>query len=97
VTGTGPTHTVRATAANLWRLCGIPHNWHTFASALISAGCSVKAVQSALGHESAAVTLDTYGHLWPSDEDKTRAAIDAFLGGSDSTPRVRSVSDAGHS
>jgi integrase len=52
---------------------------HTFASALIAAGCSVKAVQMALGHESAAVTLDTYSHLWPSDTDRTRAAVESFL------------------
>ncbi|HEY5024870.1 MAG TPA: site-specific integrase [Acidimicrobiales bacterium] len=52
---------------------------HTFASALISAGCSVKAVQMALGHDSATTTLNLYAHLWPSDADRTRAAIDAFL------------------
>jgi integrase len=54
---------------------------HTFASALIAAGCSVKAVQTALGHESATTTLNTYAHLWPSDSDRTRAALDAFLTG----------------
>lgn len=48
---------------------------HHFASKLIAAGCSVKAVQSALGHENASTTLDTYGHLWPGDDDRIRAAI----------------------
>ena len=62
---------------------------HTYASALIAAGCSVKAVQVALGHESAAVTLDTYSHLWPSDEDRTRAAVESFLRPKD--PESRSV------
>ena len=52
---------------------------HYFASALISAGCSVKAVQSALGHASATETPDTYSHLWPSDDDRTRTAIDLAL------------------
>jgi integrase len=52
---------------------------HTFASALIAQGCSVKAVQMALGHESAAVTLNTYAHLWPSDTDRVRAAVESFL------------------
>ncbi|MEO5679735.1 MAG: tyrosine-type recombinase/integrase [Acidimicrobiales bacterium] len=42
---------------------------HCFASALIAAGCTVKQVQAALGHESAKVTLDVYGHLWPGDDD----------------------------
>jgi integrase len=58
---------------------------HTFASALIASGCSVKVVQTALGHESAKVTLDTYSHLWPDDDDRTRAAVDAFLGAGVST------------
>jgi integrase len=56
-----------------------------FASALIASGCSVKVVQTALGHESAKVTLDTHNHLWPEDDDRARAAVDAFLGGGVST------------
>jgi integrase len=52
---------------------------HHCASLLISAGCSVKAVQSFLGHKNASETLDTYGHLWPGDQDRIRAAIDAGL------------------
>ena len=31
-------------------------------------------------HASAKTTLDTYGHLWPDSDDRTRAAIDAVLG-----------------
>ena len=50
---------------------------HHAASLLISKGCSVKAVQSFLGHATAAETLDTYGHLWPDDDDRIRASIDA--------------------
>ena len=52
---------------------------HTFASALIAYGCSVKAVQLALGHENASVTLNNYAHLWPSDDERTRDAIEAFM------------------
>jgi hypothetical protein len=33
----------------------------------ISAGANVKAVQTMLGHKSAAVTLDTYADLFPDD------------------------------
>lgn len=47
---------------------------HYFASGLIAAGCDVVTVQRALGHSSATTTLNTYAHLWPSAEDKTRAA-----------------------
>jgi integrase len=52
---------------------------HFYASALIRAGLSVKEVQKRLGHESAKTTLDTYAHLWPSDEDRTRSAVEAAL------------------
>jgi integrase len=47
---------------------------HFFASGLIAAGCDVVTVQRALGHGSASVTLNTYGHLWPDANDRTRQA-----------------------
>lgn len=50
---------------------------HTYASALIHAGLSVRAVQARLGHASATETLDTYSHLWPDSDDDTRAAIES--------------------
>jgi integrase len=59
---------------------------HFFASSLIRAGASIKQVQEALGHRSATLTLDVYGHLFPGDEDRTRAAIDGALG-----PSLRSA------
>ncbi len=31
-------------------------------------------------HQSAAETLDTYRHLWPDSDDRTREAVDAVLG-----------------
>ena len=49
---------------------------HFFASVLIASGCSIKQVQMALGHDSARITLDTYAHLIPGDEDRVREAID---------------------
>jgi integrase len=53
---------------------------HAYASALIAAGESVKTIQARMGHASAMLTLDTYGHLWPDNEEKTRSAVDAWLG-----------------
>ena len=50
----------------------------------------MKVVQARMGHTSAMVTLDVYGHLWPDSEDKTRAAIEAFL-----APIADSVRTAG--
>lgn len=45
-----------------------PHDLrHTAASLAISAGANVKAVQTMLGHASAAMTLDTYADLFPDD------------------------------
>lgn len=52
---------------------------HHYASLLIHAGESVKVVQARLGHKSAQETLDTYAHLFPDSEDRTRAAVDSAL------------------
>ena len=52
---------------------------HHAASLLIASGCSPKAVASFLGHKNASETLNTYAHLWSSDEDRITAAIDAGL------------------
>jgi integrase len=53
---------------------------HFYASLLIRHGESVKTVQARLGHASAAETLDTYSHLWPDSDDRTRSAVDSVLG-----------------
>lgn len=52
---------------------------HFYASLLIQHGESVKVVQARLGHATAAETLDTYSHLWPDSEDRTRQAVDSVL------------------
>jgi integrase len=53
-----------------------PHDLrHYFASVLIRAGLSIKAIQRLLGHKSAVETLDTYGHLMGDEDDRSRAAI----------------------
>jgi integrase len=52
---------------------------HFYASGLIAAGCDVVTAQRALGHASATTTLNTYSHLWPSAEDRTRTAAQALL------------------
>ena len=46
----------------------VPHGLrHTTASLAISAGANVKVVQRMLGHATAAMTLDLYGHLLDED------------------------------
>lgn len=52
---------------------------HTFASTLLSRGVSVKAVADWLGHASPTITLTTYAHLMPADEEVARAVLDAAL------------------
>ena len=52
---------------------------HFYASGLIAEGCDVVTVQRALGHAKATTTLDTYSHLWPTAEDRTRAAASQLM------------------
>jgi integrase len=67
---------------------------HYYASLLIRHGESVKVVQSRLGHASASETLDTYSHLWPDSEDRTRAAVDDVLGSTASASRQAAGKEA---
>lgn len=48
---------------------------HFYASLLVRHGESVK-VQARLGHAPATETLNTYAHLWPDSDDRSRDAID---------------------
>jgi integrase len=52
---------------------------HFYASGLIAYGADVVTVQRALGHAKATTTLNTYSHLWPTAEDRTRQAAEAML------------------
>lgn len=47
---------------------------HFYASGLIASGCDVVTVQKALGHSTPTITLNTYSHLWPNADDRTRSA-----------------------
>ncbi|MFI5508958.1 tyrosine-type recombinase/integrase [Mycobacterium sp. NPDC051804] len=53
---------------------------HTCASLAISEGANVKVVQKLLGHKTAVLTLDRYGHLFPDDLDAVAAAFDRAAG-----------------
>ncbi|MEO6885780.1 MAG: site-specific integrase, partial [Jatrophihabitantaceae bacterium] len=50
---------------------------HTAASLAIAAGANVKVVQTMLGHKSATMTLDLYGHLFADQLDEVADALDA--------------------
>ena len=67
---------------------------HFYASGLIASGCDVVTVQRALGHASATTTLNTYSHLWPTADDRTRRAAEELFAdscglGADSTTSTR--------
>ncbi|MHA6759745.1 tyrosine-type recombinase/integrase [Streptacidiphilus sp. PAMC 29251] len=63
--------------AGLTELGVTPHVLrHTAASLAIASGADVKVVQTMLGHKSATLTLDTYGHLWPDRLDEVSDRLD---------------------
>lgn len=56
----------------------VPHALrHTAASLAIAAGADVKVIQQMLGHKSATMTLDLYGHLFDDRIDDVASALDA--------------------
>lgn len=54
---------------------------HFYASVLLDAGETIKALAAYLGHSDPGFTLRVYTHLMPASEDRTRNAIDGALGG----------------
>jgi integrase len=50
---------------------------HTCASLSIAAGAHPKLISARLGHSSITITLDRYGHLFPSMEEALAKALDA--------------------
>jgi integrase len=52
---------------------------HTAASLAIRSGANIKALQNMLGHASAGLTLDRYGHLYDSDVDAVGHAINEVI------------------
>ena len=49
---------------------------HHYASVLLDAGESIKAVSEYLGHSDPGFTLRVYTHLMPSSDERTRNAVD---------------------
>jgi len=78
-------------------LCRGRHNHdlrHFYASGLIAAGCDVVTVQRSLGHSKATTTLNTYAHLWPTAEDRTRKAAESIMAASLGAARSHAQSHA---
>ena len=49
---------------------------HTCAALLIAEGAHPKVIQEHLGHSSITVTMDTYGHLFPSQMEELAIRLD---------------------
>lgn len=64
---------------------------HYYASILLHAGTSIRAMADYLGHSDPGFTLRVYTHLMPASADKARQAIDAAF----SSSRVQRVSNEG--
>ncbi len=62
---------------------------HTFASLMIDAGVNAKALSTYMGHSS--ITLDRYGHLFPSNEDEAAELLDAYLERANTQARLARV------
>jgi integrase len=73
------------TAATRIGVAGLtPHMLrHTVASLAIASGASVKVVQQMLGHKSATMTVDLYGHLFGDQLDIVSDPLDAARRASD--------------
>src|SRR3546814_8837117 len=49
---------------------------HTAAALMIAAGADIKVLQRMLGHSSAVLTLDRYGHLFPGQAESVADRLD---------------------
>lgn len=91
--GTSTIHGAWQRAAGKVGTDATPHALrHYFASVQIRGGQSIKVLQALLGHKSAVETWDTYGHLMGDEDDRSRAVIDAALGGQSTLPTTEGVS-----
>ena len=98
--GSAPSGPRSAAAARAIGVPGLhPHQLrHTATSLAMASGADVKVVQQMLGHSSATMTLDTYGHLFEDrlDEvgdamDRARTAARQRRSAPDAWPRVAPV------
>jgi integrase len=76
----------------------VPHELrHTAASLAIAAGANIKVVQTMLGHKTATMTWDLYGHLFDDDLDAVAQRLDVAarenLADFSRTPRGPAVID----
>ncbi|PVA58089.1 site-specific integrase [Mycobacteroides abscessus] len=72
-----------------------PHDFrHTCASLAISAGANIKGIQKMLGHQTTAMTLDRYGHLFDDDLQRVAHQLDTAARAAQSPCGTTAVSNA---
>jgi integrase len=72
---------LKAAGVDPTRTTGMHALRHFYASVLLDAGESIRALSEYLGHADPGFTLRVYTHLMPASEDRTRRAVDRALGG----------------
>lgn len=72
---------LRAAGVEPSRANGMHALRHFYASVLLDAGESVRALAEYLGHSDPGFTLRVYTHLMPASEERTRRAVDQALSG----------------
>jgi len=60
---------------------------HSYATTAMQSGVNVKSIQDAMGHFSAAFTLDRYGHAMKDVQKENTAKLDALFSGMVLTPK----------
>lgn len=83
---------LRAAGVDPTRENGMHALRHFYASVLLDAGESIRALADYLGHSDPGFTLRVYTHLMPSSEDRARTAMDSALR---SAGRLASATDRG--
>jgi len=70
---------LRAAGVDPSRINGMHALRHYYASALLEAGVSIRAVSEYLGHADPGFTLRVYAHLMPTSDERARQAMDLAL------------------
>ena len=64
---------------------------HTFASLMIAAGVSAKALSTYMGHSTITLVWDRYGHMFPGNEAEAAGLLDAYLERANTQARLAQV------
>jgi integrase len=75
---------VYSRARNAWNVANVEgitlhEARHTYASLMIAAGVNAKELATYMGHASITITLDRYGHLFPTAHAASALMLDGFL------------------